>query len=445
MNYYEELGIRPDADEEEIRKAHRRLVKLMHPDQHRDQGLKALAETQMRRLNSIVATLLDPEERQEYDEQLRGESEAAAHGSRQSNWRAVPWWIASTLGAIVLTVLAVWLWADHMGSRIGGRATVIDSSGGVAQQPKDEPDVVRVPMGNGTSPETSKTPEQSAVDQESSTPKPPIQEKPKQEVAGPVTFPPPPAAKETVAPPPPSKPVPPPVVANLPKSPDVQPKPVQSIPVQPKPVQTKPIQAAAKTQIAHDTRPAVQMPAVTAPKIDGKKKLGEIPLVAGVNVPRNQLDRRLQPPGATGVVPGDDYQPPVPKAPEYKASLDGMHDPLEGEWVYAPTEPEKRKPGLYPPEFIKLRLIKQSDGMHGVYNARYDVADKRPISPEVSFELKSVDKDSRKYVWTSADGRHGTFEIRMLETDIMRLEWRTTGGRSGPALTSGIATLVRKN
>ena len=63
MNYYEELGIRSDADEEEIRKAHRRLVKLMHPDQHRDAGMKQLAETQMRRLNSIVATLLDPEER----------------------------------------------------------------------------------------------------------------------------------------------------------------------------------------------------------------------------------------------------------------------------------------------------------------------------------------------------------------------------------------------
>ena len=56
MNYYEELGIRPDADEEEIRKAHRRLVRLMHPDQHRDPAMKQLAETQMRRLNSIVST-----------------------------------------------------------------------------------------------------------------------------------------------------------------------------------------------------------------------------------------------------------------------------------------------------------------------------------------------------------------------------------------------------
>src|SRR5450432_1054509 len=128
MNYYEELGIRADADEEEIRKAHRRLVKLMHPDQHRDQALKQLAETQMRRLNSIVATLLDPEEREEYDEHLRG-GDAAAAAAKQSSWRSVPWWIASTFGAIVLTVGAVWIWADRIGSSFNThRVTVIENS-----------------------------------------------------------------------------------------------------------------------------------------------------------------------------------------------------------------------------------------------------------------------------------------------------------------------------
>jgi hypothetical protein len=92
-----------------------------------------------------------------------------------------------------------------------------------------------------------------------------------------------------------------------------------------------------------------------------------------------------------------------------------------------------------------LKLIKEADGMHGEYNARYNILDKRSISPEVSFALKSVDKSSRKYTWTAADGRHGTFEIRFLESDTMRLEWRTTGGRTGLALNSGMATLVRKN
>ena len=114
MNYYEELGIKADADEEEIRKAHRRLVKLMHPDHQRDQNLKMLAETQMRRLNSIVSVLLDPEEREEYDEELRGLHNVKA--PVQTAWRSVPWWIASTLGAVLLTVGGVWFYADHVGS-----------------------------------------------------------------------------------------------------------------------------------------------------------------------------------------------------------------------------------------------------------------------------------------------------------------------------------------
>jgi curved DNA-binding protein CbpA len=114
MNYYEELGIRPDADQEEIRKSHRRLVRLMHPDKHRDPAMKQLGEMQMRRLNSIVATLLDSERRREYDVQLRSGFAAAPVGS--TAWHKMPWWIASTAGAVVLTVGAVWFGADHLGS-----------------------------------------------------------------------------------------------------------------------------------------------------------------------------------------------------------------------------------------------------------------------------------------------------------------------------------------
>ncbi len=117
MNYYEELGIKPDADAEEIRKAHRRLVKLMHPDHQRDESLKLLAETQMRRLNSIVAVLLDKEEREEYDEELRGRDHIKP---APTTWHSIPWWIASTLGAVVLTVGGVWFYADHVGSGLGG-------------------------------------------------------------------------------------------------------------------------------------------------------------------------------------------------------------------------------------------------------------------------------------------------------------------------------------
>jgi len=401
MNYYEELGIRPDADTEEIRKAHRRLVKLMHPDQHRDQALKQLAETQMRRLNSIVATLLDPEEREEYDEQLKGE--AIGQLPRQSTWRSVPWWIASTFGAIVLTVGAVWFWADRMGSSIRTHSPIVIENSEPAA-PSKETTTVPVTVPSSTAP----APNAQAEAQSNPT--------------------------ATVAETPPSGAAP-----SLP--------PAATPPVRPKyvgPAKTP------KQDMARSIVPALQTAPQETPKVDGKRKLGPVPLVSQVVVPKQQW----QPGGAPAL--GSSAAPPdegsvdividhgrIPGPGNTSKAL--RNDPLEGEWVYAPTEPEKSKPGFYPPEFIKLKLVKQPDGMHGEYNARYNVADSRPVSPEVSFALKSVDKDSRKYVWTAEDGRHGTFEIRLLESDTMRLEWRTTGGRSGPALTSGMATLVRKN
>jgi curved DNA-binding protein CbpA len=72
MDYYEELGITPSATLEDIHRAHRRLSKLLHPDQQTDDAMKQLAETQMRRLNAIVGILSDPELRHQYDNQLRG-------------------------------------------------------------------------------------------------------------------------------------------------------------------------------------------------------------------------------------------------------------------------------------------------------------------------------------------------------------------------------------
>lgn len=73
MTYYEELGISADASAEEIRQAHRRLVKLLHPDQHQDdEELRRLAEIQMMRVNAFVAELLDSSLRDSYDAKLRG-------------------------------------------------------------------------------------------------------------------------------------------------------------------------------------------------------------------------------------------------------------------------------------------------------------------------------------------------------------------------------------
>jgi len=451
MNYYEELGIRPDADEEEIRKAHRRLVKLMHPDQHRDQGLKQLAETQMRRLNSIVATLLDPEERAEYDDELRGVDIPGPAG-QQSTWRSVPWWIASTLGAIILTVAAVWFWADRIGSSFATHTpTVVENPDTSVPEKQQIPPVAvspaPAPAGDAQTQPNTTVASVAVPGKKAETPSAP--------------FPPPPTVTPSVpdsakghaapVPPPPHPKEPPPVV----KSPDLTAKnpPPSQHPV------AKPIEPpkVSKVDPARNVPPVVQKAVAPAvpPKIDGNKKLGDLPLVSKVEPPKQNWDNKLQAPGPSVSDPVNrdnvglvamNGSPSIPRPPDIttRPPLNGNHDPLEGEWVYAPTEPEKRKSGLYPPEFINLKLMKEQDGMHGQYSARYSVADSKPVSPDVNFVLKSVDKTSRKYVWTAADGSHGTFVIRSLETDTMRLEWRTTSLRGGPALTSGMATLVRR-
>jgi DnaJ-class molecular chaperone len=114
MTYYEELGIRADAESEEIRKAHRRLVKLMHPDRQRDPQMKRVAETQIRRLNTIVSTLLSPEQRGEYDAALSGRQEA--HPRLGQAWSGVPWWLVCVVIAGILSIGGVWLFVLHLGN-----------------------------------------------------------------------------------------------------------------------------------------------------------------------------------------------------------------------------------------------------------------------------------------------------------------------------------------
>ncbi len=440
MNYYEELGIRSDADEEEIRKAHRRLVKLMHPDQHRDAALKALAETQMRRLNSIVSTLLNAEEREEYDEQLRGGvngSDPSNHAPQQSTWRSIPWWIASTLGAIVLTVGAVWFFADRLGSSFTAHNNPpkVDVGPGDFSTPPEEP-----------KPEAPKLPEVKLPEVKLPEVKPPeVKPEVKVEEKKPVPPPPPPqvvVAKEIPkALPKPALP-PPTAPAKIAKviSPQVVAKPL------PKKVKPQPV-VVAKQQSPPQQKPAIAVqppPAVVTPPPAQPKKEQTLEAVnAPPPAPTPTPAPAAPPPAAPSDNPKPEYHAPTaaPPATTYNGR---NHDPLEGEWVYAPTEPPKRKPGLFPPEFIQLKLVKDTSGMHGEYSARYNVD--KPVSPDVNFVLKATDDTAMKYIWTAANGAHGWFVIRNLETDTMRLEWRDTSKRNGQlALTSGIATLVRKN
>ena len=99
----------------------------------------------------------------------------------------------------------------------------------------------------------------------------------------------------------------------------------------------------------------------------------------------------------------------------------------------------KTQGGIYPPAFISLKLSKNDRGLAGLYKARYEVTDNKPISPDVSFQVTAVDKTARKFVWEASNGSRGTLAIRSIDGRTMRLEWRTTVFAGGPALTSGIA------
>ncbi|MFO7957244.1 MAG: molecular chaperone DnaJ [Candidatus Brocadiia bacterium] len=66
-DYYNVLGVSPDASQEEIRKAYRKLAKEHHPDRH---GGSKDAEEKFKKISDAYSVLGDPEKRKQYD-QLR--------------------------------------------------------------------------------------------------------------------------------------------------------------------------------------------------------------------------------------------------------------------------------------------------------------------------------------------------------------------------------------
>lgn len=66
INYYDLLGVSPDATDEEIRKAYKKNMKYYHPDINKS----ANAENMSKALNNARDILLDPLKREAYDIEL---------------------------------------------------------------------------------------------------------------------------------------------------------------------------------------------------------------------------------------------------------------------------------------------------------------------------------------------------------------------------------------
>jgi DnaJ domain len=67
LDYYEIFGVSPSATADEIRAAHRDLVKRYHPDIYSTEEDKARATEKLRAINEAYAVLSHPERRKKYD------------------------------------------------------------------------------------------------------------------------------------------------------------------------------------------------------------------------------------------------------------------------------------------------------------------------------------------------------------------------------------------
>jgi DnaJ-class molecular chaperone len=69
VNYYEILGVKEEATEEEIRKAYRKLALKWHPDKHVEK--KQEAENKFKSISEAYSVLSDAEKKREYDNMRR--------------------------------------------------------------------------------------------------------------------------------------------------------------------------------------------------------------------------------------------------------------------------------------------------------------------------------------------------------------------------------------
>src|SRR5450432_897253 len=113
MDYYEELGLTPAAEPEEIRDAYRVMARLLHPDQHSDPQLQSASVREMQRINHIYGILADPDLRRRYDADRVSEQKRhvpviihAMAERRQLSTGMVIWIAAATVVLLCLVWLA---------------------------------------------------------------------------------------------------------------------------------------------------------------------------------------------------------------------------------------------------------------------------------------------------------------------------------------------------
>lgn len=82
-DYYETLGVKPDASDAEIKRAYRKLARKYHPDVSKEAG----AEDKIKSVNEAYEALKDAERRREYDQLRAGGYRAGDEFRPPPNWQ----------------------------------------------------------------------------------------------------------------------------------------------------------------------------------------------------------------------------------------------------------------------------------------------------------------------------------------------------------------------
>ena len=141
-------------------------------------------------------------------------------------------------------------------------------------------------------------------------------------------------------------------------------------------------------------------------------------------------------PGPPGEIPFAAVQPiPLTRAPALPT--------LSGEWLYVPSEHSKNA-GMYPPEYIELRVTEGAGILRGRYRARYHITD-QAISPTVSFQFAGpAEGDAASLPWIGIGGAKGEVSLRLVNPGALEVSWVATQMGEELGLISGTATLVRR-
>lgn len=108
---YADLGVRPDATAEDLRRAYRSLARRLHPDVNEEMG----SDERMRRVNHAWAVLGDPTTRAAYDRNLRQpEPPRPLHGAPNHGPLLAPdpaptlrWLRPSMIVVVILTIIFI--------------------------------------------------------------------------------------------------------------------------------------------------------------------------------------------------------------------------------------------------------------------------------------------------------------------------------------------------